>query len=159
MLKELIDTEQSYRDRADQLQEKILEKLRPIFNKMRHEYSGKDYTSVPCWMNELIDPKHKFAFCLYSTLDGYRIDEERGMLILNYYDKGYDCYDSSEFEIPLDIVEKELSGEGTGDETLVWYKGIIEDAYQRKQAKIKEREDRKKTKEYQQYLKLKEKYE
>ena len=76
-----------------------------------------------------------------------------------YYDKGYDCYDSAEFEIPLDIVEKELSEEGNGDETLVWYKGIIEDAYKRKQTKIKEREDRKKTNEYQQYLKLKEKYE
>lgn len=159
MLKELIETEQSYRDKADELQEKILEKLKPIFNKLRHEYSVKYSKTVPRWLNEFLDPEHKFEFCLYAELDGYRIDDEREMLILNYYDKGYDCYDSDEFEIPLSIVEKELSGEGTGDETLVWYKGILEDAYKRKEKQRQEKEKVKKSKEYQQYLKLKEKYE
>ena len=86
-------------------------------------------------------------FDSYSKPDNYYIDENNN-LVINYYDTGYDCYDYRKLIIPMDAIES--------DETIEkWFKEVT-DKFQERRKKSKE--DKEKA-EYEQYLKLKEKYE
>jgi len=86
-------------------------------------------------------------FASYSKPDNYSIDKNNN-LVINYYDCGYDCYDCSKLIIPMNAIES--------DETIEkWFKEIT-DKFE--EDKKKSKKDKEKT-EYEQYLKLKEKYE
>ena len=124
MIKELIETEKRLREEADSYQDTILNKLKPIFSIIKAEYLDKEKTIDS---NELV-----LNFGYRSTLDDYRIVDD--YLYLNYYDRGYDCYDCAEFKIPLEVVEKEL--QSTTGAVLEWYRDEI-DKYLEEQKELK----------------------
>ncbi len=145
MIKELIETENDLRKDADSYRETIFDKLKPIFSIIKAEYLDKE---------KIIHSEElglKFGY--RSTLDDYRLVGDS--LYLNYYDHGYDCYDSAEFKIPLEVVEKELQSEGA---VLEWYRGEV-DKYLEKQKELqKKKEAEKEEKELAELKRLQEKY-
>lgn len=149
MLKELIEKEKFHLDAAQKLSDEIYQKLGPIFEQLREEYikHGKE------GLEKFIGEKHTFKFYKYSSLDGYRLDSNT--LILHYYDRGYDCYDGDEFEIPLEIVEKDLEGSG---KALDWYKELFEKAAKKKEDKRKKKEMKTREDELAELKRLQEKY-
>lgn len=155
----MIEEEAYLRDKAENISDEIMKKLKPIFYRLLNEYLHHPYcgdSNYQTFKKELGRGK-EFEFNRWSCLDGYSIDGDD--LVLNYYDDGYDCYESAEFRIPLSIIEDELSPLGKGDETLVWYKQVLDEAKQKVEEGKKNREKEKENKEYQNYLKLKKKYE
>ena len=146
MIKELIETEKRLREEANSYQENILNKLKPIFSIIKAEYLDKE---------KIIHSEElglKFGY--RSTLDDYRLVGD--YLCLNYYDRGYDCYDCAEFKMPLEVVEKEL--QSTTGAVLEWYKGEI-DKYLEKQKELqKKKEAEKEEKELAELKRLQEKY-
>lgn len=137
-LENLISDWENKKLEVENIKSKIFSIGRTIFKKILEldsEYRKK-YPSF-----ELI------KFASYSKPDDYSIDKNNN-LVINYYDYGYDCYDCSKLVIPMDSVES--------DETIEkWFKGITDDFEEKRK---KSKEDKEKA-EYEQFLKLKEKYE
>lgn len=123
MIKEMIEEEAYLRDKAENISDEIMKKLKPIFYRLLNEYLHHPYcgdSNYQTFKKELGRGK-EFEFNRWSCLDGYSIDGDD--LVLNYY--------SAEFRIPLSIIEDELSPLGKGDETLVWYKQVLDEAKQK----------------------------
>ena len=90
---------------------------------------------------------------------GYNSDFERiewdesyeEAMVIRYYDRGYDLYDSSTLLIPADILF---------DDTKIdkWIKSKIDEALEKKEQKRKDAEKRQEEKERQEYERLKEKF-
>ena len=72
-------------------------------------------------------------------------------IVVRYYDRGYDLYDSSTLLIPADILF---------DDTKIdkWIKSKIDEALEKKEQKRKATEKRQEEKERQEYERLKEKF-
>ena len=149
MIKELIEKEKFHLDAAEKLSDEIYQKLGPIFEQLREEY----ISLAKSGLEKFIDEKHTFKFYKYSSLDGYKL--EGNILILHYYDRGYDCYDGDEFEIPLEIIEKDLIEPG---KALDWYKGIFEAATKKKEEKKIKDAEKAKEKELAELKRLQKKY-
>ena len=90
---------------------------------------------------------------------GYNSDFERiewdesyeDSIVIRYYDRGYDLYDSSTLLIPADILF---------DDTKIdkWIKSKIDEALEKQEQKRKATEKRQEEKERQEYERLKEKF-
>ena len=90
---------------------------------------------------------------------GYDSDFERiewdesyeDSIVIRYYDRGYDLYDSATLKIPADILF---------DDTKIdkWIKSKIDEALEKKEQKRKATEKRHEEKERQEYERLKEKF-
>ena len=90
---------------------------------------------------------------------GYDSDFERiewdesyeDSIVVRYYDRGYDLYDSATLKIPADIL--------FDDEKIdKWIKSKIDEALEKKEQKRKATEKRQEEKERQEYERLKEKF-
>ena len=90
---------------------------------------------------------------------GYNSDFERiewdesyeDAMVIRYYDRGYDLYDSSTLLIPADI----LFDDAKIDK---WIKSKVDEALEKKEEKRKAAEQRQEEKERQEYERLKEKF-
>ena len=72
-------------------------------------------------------------------------------IVIRYYDRGYDLYDSATLKIPADIL--------FDDEKIdKWIKSKIDEALEKKEQKRKATEKRQEEKERQEYERLKEKF-
>ena len=72
-------------------------------------------------------------------------------IVIRYYDRGYDLYDSATLKIPADILF---------DDTKIdkWIKSKIDEALEKQEQKRKATEKRQEEKERQEYERLKEKF-
>jgi len=153
MIKELIEHENFHKNEAKKLSIEILDKLEPIFENLKTVFcvfNSRDY-------DDFIQKEYKFKFYMYSKFDGYRIDGHQ--LRLHYTDTCYDIGDTSEFVIPLSIVEKELSenNEWAEGAAVKWYDKIYNEARKKKFAKDKKKEEARKLREIAKQKKLKKK--
>ena len=77
-------------------------------------------------------------------------DSYEDSIVIRYYDRGYDLYDSATLKIPADIL--------FDDEKIdKWIKSKIDEALKKKEEKRKDAEKRQEEKERQEYERLKEK--
>ena len=92
----------------------------------------------------------KMLFIISEGFTHFKVDEveDRGDLIfINYYDTDYDCYDSDSILLPPDIFDSD-------SKLTEWFESKVSEY----EAKVKERKQINENKEYQEYLRLKEKY-
>ena len=145
MIKELIETEKKLRKEADSYRKTIFDKLKSIFSIIKAEYLDKE--------DIIHSERLVLTFGDYSTLDGYRIEDD--YLYLHYYEDGYDCYYCAEFKIPLEVIEKELQSKGA---VLEWYKGEVDKYLEEQKELQKKKEAKKREKELAELKRLQEKY-
>lgn len=91
-------------------------------------------------------------FGYYSDFERIEWDDSyEEAMVIRYYDRGYDLYESSTLLIPADILF---------DDTKIdkWIKSKIDEALEKKEQKRKDAEKRQEEKERQEYERLKEKF-
>ena len=91
-------------------------------------------------------------FGYYSDFERIEWDDSyEEAMVIRYYDRGYDLYESSTLLIPADILF---------DDTKIdkWIKTKIDEALEKKEQKRKDAEKRQEEKERQEYERLKEKF-
>lgn len=91
-------------------------------------------------------------FGYYSDFERIEWDDSyEEAVVIRYYDRGYDLYESSTLLIPADILF---------DDTKIdkWIKSKIDEALEKKEQKRKDAEKRQEEKERQEYERLKEKF-
>ena len=121
-----------------ELVEKYDEEATRIFNKLKE-----------------VDLKAETDILRYGYDSGFeRIEWDESYedsIVVRYYDRGYDLYDSSTLLIPADILF---------DDTKIdkWIKSKIDEALEKKEQKRKATEKRQEEKERQEYERLKEKF-
>ena len=88
----------------------------------------------------------------YSDFERIEWDESyEDSIVVRYYGRGYDLYDSATLKIPADIL--------FDDEKIdKWIKSKIDEALKKKEEKRKDAERRQEEKERQEYERLKEKF-
>lgn len=112
------------------LQEKLEDEVTKLFSYIYHTY------------NDVLS----FEKC--STYHHYDIDED--IICIEYYDYGYDCYDSREIEIPInDFVSDPFK----------WVDNWANNVYAEEKKKAEEAEKIKEERERKELKRLKEKYE
>lgn len=121
-----------------ELVEKYDEEATRIFNKLK-EADLKAGTDI-------------LRYGYYSSFERIEWDESyEDSIVIRYYDRDYDLYDSSTLLIPADIFF---------DDTKIdkWIKSKIDEALEKKEQKRKATEKRQEEKERQEYERLKEKF-
>lgn len=91
-------------------------------------------------------------FGYYSDFERIEWDDSyEEAMVIRYYDRGYDLYESSTLLVPADILF---------DDTKIdkWIKSKIDEALEKKEQKRKDAEKRQEEKERQEYERLKEKF-
>ena len=121
-----------------ELVEKYDEEATRIFNKLK-EVDLKAETDI-------------LRYGYYSDFERIEWDESyEDSIVVRYYDRGYDLYDSAALKIPADIL--------FDDEKIdKWIKSKIDEALEKKEQKRKATEKRQEEKERQEYERLKEKF-
>ena len=122
-----------------ELVEKYDEEVTRIFNKLKEaDLEGK---------------ADAIQFGYDSDFERIEWDESyEDSIVIRYYDRGYDLYDSATLKIPADILF---------DDTKIdkWIKSKIDEALEKQEQKRKATEKRQEEKERQEYERLKEKFE
>ena len=121
-----------------ELVEKYDEEVTRIFNKLK-EADLKAETDI-------------LRYGYYSDFERIEWDESyEDSIVVRYYDRGYDLYDSATLKIPADIL--------FDDEKIdKWIKSKIDEALEKKEQKRKATEKCQEEKERQEYERLKEKF-
>lgn len=121
-----------------ELVEKYDEEVRRIFDKLKEA--------------DLEVKAGILQFGYYSDFERIEWDDSyEEAMVIRYYDRGYDLYESSTLLIPADILF---------DDTKIdkWIKSKIDEALEKKEQKRKDAEKRQEEKERQEYERLKEKF-
>lgn len=121
-----------------ELVEKYDEEVRRIFDKLKEA--------------DLEAKAGILQFGYYSDFERIEWDDSyEEAMVIRYYDRGYDLYESSTLLIPADILF---------DDTKIdkWIKSKIDEALEKKEQKRKDAEKRQEEKERQEYERLKEKF-
>lgn len=134
-IKVLGELESAYEKKESEVFDICDSVLKKIYN-LQTEYNKKN---------------HRRLFIISEGFKHFKTDdvEDRGdVIFINYYDLDYDCYDSDSILLPPDLFDSDTK-------LIEWFESRVSEY----DAKVKERKQINENKEYQEYLKLKEKYE
>ena len=132
---------------------KALEELRAVYEKKESEVFNicdSVLKKIYNLQTEYNIKKRKRLFIISEVFDHFKVDEveDRGDVIyINYHYTDYDCYDSSSILLPPDIFDSDTR-------LIEWFESKVSEYEDR----VKEIEQINENKEYQEYLRLKEKY-
>ena len=135
-IKELEKVKSDYEDKKDEIFHLCDVVLKKIY-KLQTEYNKKN---------------RKGLYLIDKTFDRFETDRckilKEGIIEINYYDLDYDCYDARTIELPPEIFE---------DDTKLqkWFDSKVSEFEESIKKDKREKEDQ----EFQEYLRLKEKYE
>lgn len=133
-IKALEELEAAYEKKESEVFDICDSVLKKIYN-LQTEYNKKN---------------RKKLFIISEGFTHFKVDdvEDRGDVIyINYYDTDYDCYDSDSILLPPDIFDSDTK-------LTEWFESKVSEY----EAKVQERKQINENKEYQEYLRLKEKY-